>query len=345
MIDIKLIKEKILEDDNNVRTILEELGCCRITGSTKEYRCARDINGDSNKICVKLNESLSSNIYELTPVKGDIFTLIMSLSNRTFTQSIELCCRIVGLKYDYNEKYVEKKPKRKAFGGFFTNIKKENEFIYNCYDNSILDKYLNKGSKRFKDDNIEYCVQTHFNIMFDMETNRIVTPWRDSVGRIIGIMGRYNASADYCDTMDISKWLPLKDLSFPKSNFLYGLYENYKSIQECGCVYVFESEKSVLQMYGYGIKNCVAIGSHDISNIQRRLLLSLGVSIIVCFDHDIKPKFLLEQCERLRSNSSLLKRKIGFAITVDILKGKESPSDRGLEVFLECVKEDNIMEV
>lgn len=345
MIDIKLIKEKILEDDNNVRTILEEIGCCRITGNSKEYRCARNDTDDSNKVCVKLNESLSSSVYSLTPVKGDIFTLIMALGNKTFTQAIQLCCKVVGLKYDYNEKHVEKKPVRKAFGGFFTNVKKESEFVYNCYDNSILDKYLNKGSKRFKDDNIEYCVQTHFNIMFDMETNRIITPWRDSVGRIIGIMGRYNASAEYCNTMDISKWLPLKDLNFPKSNFLYGLYENYKFIQECGCVYVGESEKFVLQAKSFGISNCVAIGSHDISDIQRRLLLSLGTTIVIAFDNDVPPKFLLNQCERLRSKSSLLHRKIGFAITMDILEGKESPSDRGLEVFLKCVSEDNIMEV
>lgn len=345
MIDVKFIKEKILEDDIHIRTILEELNCCKISRTNREYRCAKDINGDANKICIRLNESLSSNIYELTPIKGDIFTLIMHLGNRTFTQSIELCCKVLGLKYNYNEKYTEEQPKRKAFGGFFTNIKKENEIIYNCYSEDILNSYINKGSKRFENENIDYYIQTCFKIMFDMNTNRILVPWRDSVGRIVGIMGRYNASAKYCSDRDISKWLPLKDLSFPKSNFLYGLYENYKYIQEAGVVYVFESEKSVLQSASFGVRNCVAIGSHDISQIQRRLLLSLGVDIIICFDNDILPNFLLEQCEMLKSKSSLLHRKVGFTITMDILNDKESPSDRGLEVFLECVKEDNIMEV
>lgn len=346
MIDIKEIKERLLEDHNYIKEILTLIGCDRITNNTKEYRCAKNsIDTNPTRVCVKLNESLSSKIYDLTPIKGDIFTLIMELANKNFTQAIALCCSVLGIKYNLNGVNVKKKTVKKAFGGFYSKAKQDCEIDYKYYDDSILNTYINKGNKRFKDDGIDYDIQTIFNIMFDTDTNRITTPWRDSLGRIVGVMGRYNASADYCTDNGISKWLPLKGLSFPKSNFLYGLYENYNYILSAGRVYVGESEKFVLQLASYGIRNCVAIGSHDVSPMQRRLLLSLGVDIITCMDNDIDAKFNKIQCERLKSKSGLLHRKIGFAITYDILEGKESPSDRGRETFLQCVSEDNIFYV
>lgn len=345
--DIKEIKNKLLEDHNHIKTILNQIGCDRITNNNKEYRCAKDSkDSNSTRVCVKLNETLSSKIYDITPIKGDIFTLIMELSNKNFKQSIKLCCDVLGINYNLvgiNDN--KNKIKRKAFGGFYNRRVEFEIENYTFHDESILGKYINKGNKRFKDDNIDYEIQTIFSIMFDDESNRIITPWRDSIGRIIGIMGRYNESADYCNENGISKWLPLKGLNFPKSNFLYGFYENYYYILKHGVVYVGESEKFVLQMASFGFRNCVAIGSHDISLIQRRLLLSLGVDIITCMDNDISESFNRSQCERLKSKSSLLRRNIGFLKTNEILIGKESPSDRGRDIFLKCIEEENIIYV
>lgn len=346
MVDLKEIKNKLLEDHSYIKTILNKIGCERISFNGKEYRCAKN-KEDTNptRVCVKLNESIASKIYDITPIKGDIITLIMELNNKSFKQAIKLCCDVLGIDCNLKSDNTFKKNKRKAFGGFYSKINNKENVEYTYYNDSILNNYLNKGNLRFKKDNIDYDIQTIFNIMFDIDSNRIVTPWRDSLGRIVGIMGRYNASAEYCNENGISKWLPLKGLNFPKSNFIYGLYENYYYILKEGIVYVGESEKFVLQMASYGIRNCVAIGSHDISITQRRLLLSLGVDIITCMDNDITESFNREQCERLKSKSSLLMRKIGFAKTNDILENKESPSDRGLETFLKCVSEENIIYV
>lgn len=342
--DIKQLKESILQDDSNIRLILEEMGCARITNNANEFRCAKnesDLN--STRICVKINENISSKIYDLTPIKGDIFTLIMELTNRTLSQSIEMCCGVLGIAYNTNSKYIEKtKLKKSAFGGFFSNIKKEHEVNIKHYDEDLLKQFLNKGNIMFKKDGIDYDIQTKFSIMFDEESNRVTVVWRDSFGRIIGIMGRYNLSAEECNKLGISKWLPLKNLSFPKSYFLYGLYENYKYILKEGRVYVGESEKFVLQCASFQIRNCVAIGSHDISPMQRRLLLSLGVDIVTCMDNDVPDEFNVEQCKRLQSKSSLLRRKIGFAMVDDILKDKQSPSDEGIELWNKCIAEDNI---
>jgi len=340
--DIKELKEYILEDTNNIKLILEAIGCHRITKHNNEYRCAKN-SSDPNptRVSVKINENISSRIYDLIPIKGDIFVIIMEIHKCKLSKAIELVCFLLGIKNICNYKPPTKK---KAFGGFYKEIKKDysSDVILNVYDDNILNQFQNSGNIRFYKDNIEYDIQTEFEIMYDYESNRIVVPWRNLYGNLIGVMGRYNADANFCEQYGISKWLPLPNLNFSKSQCLYGLYQNYKYILDAGSVYVFESEKSVLQTASFQIRNTVAIGSHDISPMQRKILLSLGVDIITCMDQGIPDEFNAEQCKRLKSNSSLIGGKIGFAMVNDILNNKESPSDRGLDVFNLCIAEENI---
>lgn len=343
--DIKELKQKILEDVEYIRTILETIGCHRITRLSSEFRCAKN-SSDTNatRVSVKFDENISSRVYDLVPIKGDIFTLIMELNKCSLSKAIEVCCNILGIK-NINTYQNKTKSSKKAFGGFYKTIQKEhsnNSLSSKIYDDSILDRYQNWGSIRFYNDSIEYDVQTDFDIMYDSDTNRIIIPWRDIFGNIVGIMGRYNASAEYCEKHSISKWLPLPNLNFPKSQYLYGLYQNYKYILEQGRVYVGESEKFVLQLRSFGVKNAVAIGSHDISETQRKILISLGVDIVTCMDEGIPDEFNVEQCKNLQSHCSLIGGKVGFAMVDEILNTKESPSDRGIDIWNTCIDEENI---
>lgn len=342
--DIKELKEKILEDDENIKKILEFIGCTKINKHNSEYRCAKNQNDmNPTRVSVKLDDNLSSRIFDLIPVKGDLLVIIMELKKCKLSEAIKICCNVIGVKYNYNKSII-KKVQRKAFGGFYSSIKKENSNLVNIqtHDENILNCYINKGSVRFKEDGIDYDVQSEFDIMYDDETKRILVPWRDIYGNIVGIMGRFNASVNYCDIKEISKWLPLKGLNFPKSHFLYGLYQNYKYILQKGRVYVFESEKSVLQSRSFGVFNTVAIGSHDISDIQRKILISLGVDIVTCMDEGIPDEFNAQQCKKLKTASALIGGKVGFVMVDGILNSKESPSDRGIEIWNKCISEDNI---
>lgn len=341
--EIKQIKEQLINDTDKIKKILIAIGCDRIVKHSNEYRCAKNIN-DTNptRVVVKINDTLTSRIYDLVPIKGDIFTLIMELHKCSLSKAIKICCDVLEIKYKYNSK--KEKIRKKAFGGFYSSIKKNKKYETNIttYDNSILNNYINKGNIRFKKDGIEYDIQTEFNIMFDSITNRIVVPWKNLNGFIVGIMGRYNESAEYCEKYNISKWLPLPNLNFPKSQLVYGLYQNYKYILQSGRIYVGESEKFVLQSASFGVRNTGAIGSHDISPKQRELLLSLGVDIITCMDNDIPDEFNAEQCKRLKSHSNLIGGKVGFSMLDGILKNKESPTDNGIEIWNKCIAEDNI---
>lgn len=342
--DTKQLKEIISEDYSKIRSILEHIGCDRIVKHNKEYRCAKDVNDvNSTRVVVKFNPQLSARIYDLIPIKGDIFVLIMELKKCTLNEAIRTCCVAIGITYTSSYQ-TNKKRRRSAFGGFFSDIKPNNDIKYELktYLNDILDIYLNQGNILFFNDGINYETQTEFNIMYDFETNRIVVPWWNSNGDIVGIMGRYNGAVAECEKLNISKWLPLPNLSFAKSQVLYGLYQNYKYILQEGRVYVGESEKFVLQSKSFGVHNTVSIGSHDVSDTQRGLLLSLGVDIVTCMDADVPDDFNAEQCKKLKSNSNLVGGRVGFIMNDEILKGKESPTDNGLEVWNKCIADDNI---
>lgn len=341
--DIKELKERISDNYEVIQDILKYIGCDRITPQNGEYRCAKNAN-DTNptRVVVKCDENITSRIYDLIPVKGDIFTTIMSLKSCKLNDAIKICCKAIGVKYKGT---ITTKQKRKAFGGFFSEVKTTkniHSISLNTHSDEILSNYINKGNVRMYNNGINYEVQTDFDIMYDAETNRITVPWKDLNGDIVGIMGRYNASAEYCNESSISKWLPLPNLNFPKSQLLYGLYQNYKYILQEGRVYVGESENFVLQARSFGVYNTVAIGSHDISDVQRELLLMLRVDIVTCMDEDIPDEFNVQQCQRLKSKSNLVGGKVGFTMNDGILNSKESPTDRGLKIFLECTKEDNI---
>lgn len=344
--DICELKNEISSDYNNIRIILEKIECNRISENKKEFRCAKNkYDSNSTRVVVKKNEGLTSKIYDIETTKGDIFTIIMKIKNCSLRDSLKICCNALGLNFNNMNNYKPKK-RKKAFGGFYSSNKNnqiENMTLLKIYDDNELNLFINKGNILFFEDGIHYDIQTIFNIMYDDKTNRIVVPWRDFLGRIVGFMGRYNKSAEYCLENNISKWLPIKNYSFFKSQVVYGFYENYNYILEAGRVYVGESEKFVLQLASFGIRNSVAIGSHEVCEVHKRLLLSLGVEIVLCFDNDISDKINIKQCKKFRNKSSLLQAKVGYVITDDILNDKESPSDRGLDIFKKCVDENNIL--
>jgi hypothetical protein len=333
-----IIKEKILENPKNIEKILQYIGCSQIHESLNEYRCAKNKNDtNSTRISVK-KDSLISRIYDVTPVKGDILTLIMALKQCNLNETIKICCYVLDISYDYSE---EIKPKKIPFGGYYKKIQNMDKSFGNrflnlkTYSNNILLNFLQYGNKRFYMDNISYETQKKFSICFDEITQRIVVPWKDINGNIIGIMGRYNASADYCESHNIAKWFPI--IPHPKSQTLYGLYENYKTIQETGIVYVGESEKFTHQLDTMNYFNGVSCGGHEISPIHRRILLSLKVNIVIAFDNDIPNLYKEKECKFLKSKCNLLNFKVGYINTLNILKDKESPSDNGIETWEKCL--------
>lgn len=337
MINIQQLKEKIINNANEyIPTILKGIGCHKIKSSEKEFRAAKLGHNDGTAICV--NKKTLFSIYRSSEeIKGDIIVLVEKIKNISYYDSLLYIHKLLNIKEEIRQINL-------PFDGYFKKIKKHNnnpDIELNIYPESILDNYLNMGNKRFLDDKINLNVQKEFKIGYDICTDRITIPWRNTEGLLVGIMGRYNANSEFCKNEEISKYLPL--ISFPKSHCLYGFFENYNYIVN-NKVYIFEAEKSVLQLKSMGINNGIAVGKSTISPYQKKLILSLfPEEIIIAFDEGINERELIFQAQNLIPSNNFFNCKIGYIhdeCNFYLKDGsKKSPTDIGEEKYRKLQKD------
>lgn len=230
------------------------------------------------------------------------------------------------------------------FNGIYKRkkIKKQQE---NIYDKSVLDNYLFYPNQRFLNDNISLETQFKFNIRYDTSTNRIIVPWYDKNGNLVGATGRYN----FNDIGNNPKWKSI--LNFSKGRHLYGIYENQKEIEKEGYVIIGESEKFVMQLSTYGFNNALALGNCTITDTQARIIKSLPVNkVILALDEGVSIEHIMKQCEKLKGGIFNSPKDIYciYDNNNEILKegSKSSPSDFGKENFnillnKYCFKKEN----
>ena len=111
---------------------------------------------------------------------------------------------------------------------------------------------------------------------------------------------------------------------------VYGLFENYNHIIQKREVIIFEGMKSVLIARSYGINNTAAILTSHLNPGQMKILARLGVRVVFALDKDVKVK--------QDRNIASLKRYINVEYIYDfkdLLDDKDSPVDKGKEVFME----------
>ena len=281
------VKNEFYDNQDKIRELLEDIGCLKIKLVKDNFKFALDDEGSFSGNGNSLNIHTLKYVSYSHNYKGDIISLVSHKLNIELGDSLRYLCKFLNIDWEYSN---NTKEVILPFNAFFLEFEKirEDTFNYKTYDESMVRFYEECGLSLYwiKDD-ISALTQEHFRIGYDPYSGRITIPWFDEIGRCIGFQGRL----DRAEVEDWEcKYLPV--IPFSKGNALYGLYQAYKHIQDKGEVFIVESEKSVLKAYEMGIYNVVAIGCHSLSPRQIKIIKSLAVDVIICYDSDVP----LQEC-------------------------------------------------
>jgi len=318
------LKEYIIENDK-IEYILSELGCHNIKPFLKEYRCGLPNHNSNNNVVIK-NETLSIKVYtsESETKHGDIITLVMFIKELSFVEANKYLHNLLSL--DYKFKYKEKKEEKIDPLNVFKKVKRKRYVInvddIELYDDDLIKEYIPLPYIDWIREGILPFTCEKFKIGYSADKKRIVIPtryWSGTENDYIGIMGR--TVIKEWEILDIPKYYPLK--KYYKSLNIYGLQENYQTIQEEGFCVVAESQKSVLKRHSRKDGTVVAIESHDISDEQVKILIGLNVEIIIAFDKGISLQHVRYTCDKFYGI-----REVSYIFDkYDIMKDKDAPMD------------------
>ena len=208
-----------------------------------------------------------------------------------------------------------------------------------AYPEGMLETFVKYYPIEWLNDGISKEAMDKFNIRFSPSQNKIIIPHYDASGRLVGIRGR---ALNKWEIENIGKYMPVqvegKWYSHPLSLNLYGLNITKDNIRRAGVAYIFEAEKSVLQCDSFSIPNCTAAVCGSKFNKYALDILIREChpnEVVICFDQEEEPGSN-EYFERLYHLCEKYTAYCNFSFIYDkekLLRLKDSPSDRGEEVF------------
>ena len=264
---------------------------------------------------------------------GDIITIVMDIKQIGFRDALKLIHKILYLPFTMNYKPEQKKYNPLEVFKRVKSFNNSSNYEFKPYEDSVLNdiNYTRLPHINLIKEGISPKVQEEFGITYCGRQNRILFPHRHwSSGEILGIFGR--TTVEIYDVLGIPKYFGV--IGYPKSMNLYGLYENYEKIIKSGEIFVFEAEKSVLKLKSMGYGNAVALGGHELSPEQVKILIGLDVKITFCLDKDIDKQVSIDMCKEFKG----IRNAYYIDDKYDILGEKDAPVDKGLKVWKYLLK-------
>lgn len=336
---------QIVEDlrDEDVFKLLDELGGQPI--NQNDYILSKTIchHEDPEEANYKLYYYKNTHLFYCYSEDGamSIFSLLKHFYE----------CR--GIEYDWYEDILQVvlscsasdlSTKRDAYKSCRADYEERKGKELQVYPKGILDIFVKYYPCEWLNDGITKETMDKYDIRFSTSRNKIIIPHFNVNGELVGIRGR---ALDPVEAEEFGKYVPLqiedKWYSHPLSLNLYGLDRNKENIKRTGICFIFESEKSVLQMENFDMPNCaVASCGSNINKFQIDLLMRTCApkNIVICFDREELPgekKYfnkLYSICKKYNNYANM-----SFIYDRKGISGmKDSPTDNGQEVFEQLLK-------
>lgn len=347
--DIKELKNRLTTE--NIKDIMSELGAEESPNSTLDYTIyqtgTHHLNWSDGSWKLYFYHATKS-FFSYTEAKSyDIISIVQARwdlegKDYAFPDVLTYIANIAGItESDINipTRHIHWKELQKYIG------KNKKSFMPNCFDIANLKTTPPLKHKMFLDDGISAQTMDKFLIGYYPPKAQITIPVFDGDGNLLGIRARNTIPY----MVERKKYQPLKTINehfkFPTGNALYGINVNKPYIQKSKNVFIFEAEKSVLQCDSFGINNAVALFGTNLTESQRDILIQLGVNTVhIAFDKDYKECVGDEWDKYIKLIKKTANMFKGYAKVYtltdmgELLGYKESPSDRGKDVFEKLVK-------
>ena len=321
------LQDKIKSKPELIEVILLKLDYINIKDKGLYYSAGNKDGDNPQALCI-YKDTLKYTNYTRGH-HGNIISLVMNTCNCEFAKAIRLIAKWIGYEgSDYQIKY--------PFHSFYKKIVADQYGLIPSlepYSDDLLPP-ANNFSLKWVKEGVDLTTQRRFGIRYDLETNGIIIPEFSVDNLLVGAKWR-NADPN-CEMSE--RWNMY--LKFNQSYNLYGLNINYPTIINKSKIIILEAEKSCCHLYSWGCSLGVSVNGHHISKVQQSLLKSLMCDeIIVGFDKDVREEEVRYNAEQLQADNMIYKNKISYIYDKDNLLGdKDSPTDKGSEVFKELFK-------
>lgn len=324
---ISELKEYIY-NERKIEYVLEEIGCHNITyHPNKDFYSCGNYNGDNKgAINVRNNEYLGVTNWTREKEFGDnsdIITLVQYNKNFSFIEALKYLHKILDIPFEFKKK--EDKQKKVNPLDIFTRQLRSSRRTINVddihvLDDKLLDDFVPMLHIDWYKEGIMPWTRKKFKLAYSYKHKRVVIPMRYWLtGELLGFNQR--TTVENYEEFNIKKYFITP--TYQKALNLYGLYENYDSIQKAGYVVVAESEKSVLKRDSFGDGTVVALSGKSISDEQVRILMGLNVEIVIGLDKDVDINEVRHMCEKFKNA-----RKVSYIHDfMGILNDKDAPMD------------------
>lgn len=359
MLDIKEVLKKLTNE--NIIDIMEELGSSShiISKDALIFNSICHEGGDLKQKLYCYNGAEGHRFYcYICLFTGNICDVVMHIKNCSFQEAFKLIKDICGVTSIVQDKH--------TFGSIpilssdywklLNSYKTHNKQIpkLKAYKEEVLGLFTDEYHFSWVKEHISIESMEKYGIKFYQPQNAIIIPHRDINGNLIGIRKR---NLDEEIVARGFKYMPIKieqtEYTHPLAFNLFSIYENYKTIKKIKKICLFEAEKSNLQVESFYPNNnwSLAMCGSNLSNTQRDLILSLGVEeVILCIDKDWMDKFDVKYKLFKKKYMTIAQKLAPFVNFYVVENGmevelglKESPSDRGREVFERLLKQKKII--
>lgn len=310
-----------------------------IVDYAKQYLELEEIKGEHWCVCCfhdDVNASMSfnaeKNSYYCLGCKsgGYLINFVMQYHKLSFPMAIKHIIELSNLKLEEKEysdvyEYLKKK-----------NHKPPKPVIQRSYlPANAMNKYTKKPIEEWLREGVTQEVLDKYDVRYDIAGNAIVFPIHNEHGRILAIKVR-TLYPNY-NELGIKKYRYYQKIF--TNDFLFGLWQNKKNIEDQREVIVVEAEKGVMILESYGYKNVVALSTSVMTSQQIDLLLSLKCRIVLALDKDVTKKDLCVLAKPLKLFATVE----CVYDSKNVLVGKESPYDKGKEVWQQLYSEKIIL--